>query len=523
MLRGRGWDAGLWDAARVTALVSVTFMVALAVLGAVMLLVMGGQIAPDMPWPRVVALAMLAGFAALIAVSLWRPRFLLRLYLPPLRAQASILGLTALDTLAAAMVLYVLIPEGSFPPPLLFYSAFLLALGLGLVGTTPGGVGPFEFALLACLPMVPEATLLAAIMGYRIVYFAIPGALAFVALVIGPRLAAKLVPLRPAERAQVRPIIGGPKSAAAGALSFLAPRAEAGLIRQGEFDLLVSPEGLALSPVAPTGQSLIMLARPLLHGLQADLALASLSEAAEERMLIPCLYKCDGRMAATARRLGWQVLKVSDEAVIAPADYDVAVPARRQLRRLLRKAEGAGITVSEAGPQPPLGAMRAVADAWAEARHGVRGFSMGLFEDDYVLAQRVFLAHRGDELVGFVSFHEAWAERTLDLMCHTEDAPPGTSQALLNAAIEAARADEVPRLSLAAVPCLADSLQLPKRASDRLGKVVAAGGLKRFKASFAPRWEPLYLVAPNRVALAVSAVDLVDRITRPRTELRSGS
>jgi phosphatidylglycerol lysyltransferase len=60
-------------------------------------------------------------------------------------------------------------------------------------------------------------------------------------------------------------------------------------------------------------------------------------------------------------------------------------------------------------------------------------------------------------------------------------------------------------------------LALPDALSDRLGKVVAASGLKRFKASFAPRWEPLYLVAPNRAALGVASVDLVDRITRPRS------
>ena len=45
-----------------------------------------------------------------------------------------------------------------------------------------------------------------------------------------------------------------------------------------------------------------------------------------------------------------------------------AAPGARQLRRHLRKAEKAGVTVQEAGPRPPFEAMRAVARDWAAGR-----------------------------------------------------------------------------------------------------------------------------------------------------------
>lgn len=509
-------EAGLWQAAKITALVSVCFMLSLGAVTAIMVLITGAEA----PWARSLAALGLIFVAALIAVTLWKPRRILGWHLPPLRAQAQLLGYTALDTVAAALTLYVLIPKGPLPEPALFFTAFLISMGLGLLGATPGGLGPFEFAMLAFLPMLPEEPILAAIMGYRIIYFALPASLALIALIFAPLIRSRA---EPPARAKVSPLRDEVRPVAALALSYNAPRAETGLIRQGEFDLLVDETGRALSLVAPTGQSLIMLADPLNRQLSAPRTLRVLSEAATGRMLCPALYKCDARTAIAARHAGWQVLRVSHEAVVDPAAYRLDVSARKQLRRFLRKAETAGVTVTEAGPILPVAEMRSVAEAWAAHRHGARGFSMGQFEDSYVSGQRVYLAHQKDRLIAFMTFHESWRERTLDLMCTRPDTPAGTTHALLHAAIERAREDALARVSLAAVPCLADTLPLPERLADRVRTAMGTAGLKRFKASFAPRWEPLYMAAPTRIGLAVVALDLTDRITRPRSVLLPAS
>lgn len=505
-------EAGLLQAAKITALVSVCFMLSLGAVTAIMVLITG----PEAPWARALAAFGLVCVAALIGVTLWKPRRILGWHLPPLRAQAQLLGYTALDTVAAALTLYVLIPTGPLPEPAQFFTAFLISMGLGLLGATPGGLGPFEFAMLAFLPMLPEDPMLAAIMGYRMIYFALPATLAFCALIFAPLLRSRSDP--PA-RAKVSALRDEARPVAALALSYNAPRAETGLIRQGEFDILVDETGRALSLVAPTGQSLIMLADPLNRQLSAPRTLRALSEAATGRMLCPALYKCDARTAIAARHAGWQVLKVSHEAVIDPAAYKLDTPARKQLRRFLRKAETAGVTITEAGPVLPVTRMRAVAEAWAKHRHGARGFSMGQFEDSYVAGQRIYLAHQEGKLIAFMSFHESWRERTLDLMCTRPDTPSGTTHALLHAAIEGAREDALARVSLAAVPCLADSLPLPDNLADRIRSAMGTAGLKRFKSSFAPRWESLYMAAPTRIGLTVVALDLADRITRPRSVL----
>lgn len=177
-------DTGLLQAAQITGVVSASFMLALGAISAVMVLIVG----PDIPFARPVAAAGLAFIALLAIASIRKPNSSLPMRLPDSKAQASLLGLALIDTAMAAFALYVLIPEAYMPPPDLFYTAFLLALGAGLLGTTPGGVGPFEMMLLFVFADMPQAPILAAIMGYRLVYFALPALLATVLLVAGPSL-----------------------------------------------------------------------------------------------------------------------------------------------------------------------------------------------------------------------------------------------------------------------------------------------------------------------------------------------
>jgi len=507
----------LWQSARVTLAVTTSFMAGLAIVGAVMIVSLGTE-SPVSSGLAVAVLLTALGFAAL---SMWRPRVLLHLALPPLRAQVALVALVALDTAAAAAALYVLLPAGDLPSLAYLYTVFLLALAAGLIGATPGGVGPFEFVCLALLPAIPEASLLAAITGFRLVYFGLPGALAACILITGKisqpvargsrparhDMAPRLMPL------DTRQGLGG----AMDAMLFQAKRAEAQLLRQGEFDLLCDGDA-PLALAAASSQSLIVLGDPLpRHQPAADLHRLA-QAAAGQRFLTPCLYKCGARAALAARNAGWRVLAVSREAWVAPHRFDLDVPQRRQLRRQLRKAETAGLRTVEAGPRLPLDEMRALAVDWANRRGGARGFSMGRFDEAIIGRQRVILCYDAQRrLVGFLSLHEARSEWTLDLMCHCKHAPPGTMQLLVMSAIQTARRRRCPRLSLAAAPALAaESPWIPARVGRWMDQRTGAPGLIRFKTAFAPHWEPLYMAAPSLLGLVLASCDLIDRITRPR-------
>jgi len=59
----------------------------------------------------------------------------------------------------------------------------MLALGITLLSTTAGGVGPFEFMMLGLLPQFPTSEMLGSIVAFRIVYYAIPALCSLHALI----------------------------------------------------------------------------------------------------------------------------------------------------------------------------------------------------------------------------------------------------------------------------------------------------------------------------------------------------
>lgn len=476
----------LWEATQINLAVTISFLGGWAVVTALVLLALPA--APFKPLALGVAIAALG----LMAICLTAPRIAFRnriLALPNGFALGRILALTAIDTIAAALTLFALLPPDFVLPFTTLLPAFLIALGAGLVSGTPGGIGAFEVTLLALLPPLAEAPLLAAILAYRMVYYALPAVLGGTMAALGPGAAAR-------HRKRILPLSPD--------IARHSPRAEALLIHQGALALLPTGGGAWVAGCTPHG--LIALFDPLQTNGKAALksALRALSRAARREGRLPCLYKCTARTAAIARIAGFHTLPVAREAILDPRRFTLNTPARSGLRRKLRKAENAGVTVTT-GPLP-LPAMARIAADWAARHGGERGFSMGRFCPDYLRGQRVYLAWHQGTLVAFASFHTAQREWALDLMRGTAAAPDGTMQTLIMSALADASRIGLPRFSLAAAP-------MPLRAA--LHRFAPDDGLARFKDSFAPRWQPLYIAAPSRLALLLCGVEIARAILRP--------
>lgn len=474
-------------ALRLTGFVSVAFLAGWAVVAAAVLASLGtghGR------WAAVVALVA-AGAAA---ASVFAPR---RGW-PGLRVQARVIGLVALDCGAAALAFWVLAPEGLSLAALL--PALVLAIGAGLVSGAPGGLGAIELTLLALLPQVEEAALLATVLAWRMVYFLAPALVGLAVLVRGPRRA---------ERRQ-RPRL--PDEGPAFGPGF----AEAGLMRQGAF----APQraGLAVWAAARLPNTLVALRAPLSAAtvLPADCrALAHLARA-EGRGV--ALYKVPPRVAAAARLAHWQVVAVAREAWLNPVGFRLETPARAGLRRKLRRAAEAGVTVRAESAAPEE--LAAVNAAWVAARGGELGFSMGRFDPAYLAAQRLYVARQGGRMVGFASFHIGTGDWALDLLRPDPGAPDGTAHALVTAALADGQRAGLTRLSLAAAPesAFPDARGPAATAGRRMVREAtrrAGAGLMQFKSAFAPRWERLYIAAPRRPDLALAALEIRKAILRP--------
>lgn len=482
-------DFSLLQSLKVSACVSASFLAGWACITALGLLISGVDLGNHAFWPLIVLVAL----GTLIVLSVWQPK--LKFSLPSLRMIGTVLFLVATDLVFAGVSLYALLPPEIIVTPAIFFAVYLLAFGAGLLSGTPGGIGPFELTMIALLPLSPAEPLLASILAYRLIYFALPASIATIALINGQ--------LR--ERTAPQATLDKPNRQA-----YLSPKleqslwksdwAEANLLRQGDFGCM-SIDGHPTAIVAPLGQTLVMLGAPL-NNPNFSPFLNQFKQLAREKRLGAFLYKCPPQLALAARKAGMQVLPVVREAWINPMAFSIATPARRQLRRFIRKAENANLDITEVSRELPFAELSAVSDNWSQHHNGERGFSMGVFDADYISCQRVFVARIKGDIVAFLTLHENQKEWVVDLMRSTSDAPCGTMHSLICAAIKCAGENRIARLSLASVPHLvkADSRMLQKLRQH----VYASGnadGLLRFKNSFAPQWRTLYAVAPGNLTL----------------------
>lgn len=476
-------------AAQLTGLVALTFIAALTLLSGLTHLLF-----PPFPGFALIGVGLIAVALAIAAISFLVPELSwgrITLRWPSLRAMAALSFWALIDVVAAGSALWILLPAGIDLSLGSLLAVYCVALGAAILSSAPGGTGPLELAVLSLLPGHDSASLLAALLAFRLVYYALPAALACAMMVLPSRLRDLRAPISDIS-------LLGARRACATSLPDHRPCAETGIIRQNgghvqafgfnQLAMLDSPQ-LSLALFDPLSGEIAETIEPLQHY-------------AQQRNTTACFYKCSARSALAARQAGWVVLRIASEAVITPPSFSEAGSRHRQLRRKLRHAEKAGLTVRPAPDSLPLAQMAALDQAWQDRHGGARGSTMGRFEANYLGSQRVFLAWQEERIIGFVSLHVAANEWCLDLIRICPDAPDGTGHSLVRAAIAAASEAPIPRLSLAAVP--------DHHFASRLDP-----GLRRFKACFAPSWQPRYMACPSWAAMVLAGLELLRLVHRP--------
>jgi len=239
--------------------------------------------------------------------------------------------------------------------------------------------------------------------------------------------------------------------------------------------------------------------------------------------------------------LGWRALHIGEDPVLWTNRFTLDGPAVSQVRRAVRKAEAAGLTVVqspagqdpfEPGAGPPAFAeeLRAVSDDWLRDRHGgEKGFCMGRFDpqrlrDVWLLAAWNPAARRVEAFTTWVPIPArlGWA---LDLGRRRHDGAPGAMDLLVVRAVQAARerGDAMLSLSLSALAMVQgeracdDVPPAGNAASERARAFLIqhlAGfydfkGLFRWKRRFDPAFEDRYLVYPAAFALPRVALALI--------------
>lgn len=179
--RGTGIDGS--DIARIVVIAGVTFWLGIILLLGAALVAQPGALrihAYAMPYGLQAMLG--TGILALIGIYLLlcarraAPLDILGWTLPvPTLCQALIqFALAAVDITVASAALLVLVPQAEIGHLPIFLTAYVVAITVALLTHSPGGLGVFEAVMLVTLPQVDKATLVSALIVYRLIYYLLP-------------------------------------------------------------------------------------------------------------------------------------------------------------------------------------------------------------------------------------------------------------------------------------------------------------------------------------------------------------
>lgn len=156
-------------------------------LGIVAVAGLGLVIAPDLATPfkdlapsaeRWAGAILLAGTLSYLALaSFWRREFRLfnyRFHIPGGKETLWQIVIGAIDLAFAGGALYLLLPDVGVPAVLTFLTIYAVAMVVGALSHSPGGLGVFEGVILLLMPLAPKAGVLAALVMFRMIYTYIP-------------------------------------------------------------------------------------------------------------------------------------------------------------------------------------------------------------------------------------------------------------------------------------------------------------------------------------------------------------
>lgn len=157
----------------------------LALIGAVMIIGPTG-FSPITHIPAsYIAISGLSIFILLFAFFRWTwttPRAIglgkIRLELPIASTGIGLAFVTVLDLVATALTLFVLLPPDLSHDFIHFLGIFSIAIGLGILSHSPGGLGVFDATIIVGLGATGRIDVLAAIAVYRVIYTVIPAGIA---------------------------------------------------------------------------------------------------------------------------------------------------------------------------------------------------------------------------------------------------------------------------------------------------------------------------------------------------------
>lgn len=234
-----------------------------------------------------------------------------------------------------------------------------------------------------------------------------------------------------------------------------------------------------------------------------------------------CLFATEDRFRAAA---AWPSLRIGEQPLWAPTEWDDILRGRRSLREQLRRARAKGVAVRALAADELVaghrvrGELDALIARWLASRTiAPMGFLVQVDPFTFPERRRYFVAERDGRIVGFLGVIPIYARGGwfFEDFVRDPDAPNGTVELLIDAGMRAAAAEGIGVVTLGLAP-LAGDVGVVLKSARRLGRpLYDFAGLRAFKAKLAPRaWDPIFLSYPRGRSSVMAVVDTLTAFAR---------
>jgi phosphatidylglycerol lysyltransferase len=270
-----------------------------------------------------------------------------------------------------------------------------------------------------------------------------------------------------------------------------------------------------------TGHAWVAAGPPIAPAERLAETSARFAEAARAAGRRVCLFGTEERFREAS---GWRALRIGEQPLWSPADWDLVLRGRRSLREQLRRARAKGVTVRMLAPDElaPAHATRQELEGliarWLASRTiAPMGFLVQVDPFTFPERRRLFVAEVAGRVVGFLGVIPIYARGGwfFEDFLRDPDAPNGTIELLVDAGMRAAAAEGVAVVTLGLAP-LAGDVGPWLRSARRLGRALYDfEGLRAFKAKLEPqRWSPIFLSYPPGGSAVRAVIDTLTAFAR---------
>ena len=290
------------------------------------------------------------------------------------------------------------------------------------------------------------------------------------------------------------------------------------------------PDDDACVAYVDTGRAWVAAGAPLAEDDRLGAVAMAFVKAARAARRRACFFATEQKFAA---HVPLTCLLVGEQPVWDPRQWERTLKEASSLREQIRRARAKGVEVraleaSVAISEESAGAAAvdeaatadvvALIDRWSRTRELAPLSFLARVEPLALLPeQRLFVAERDGALVGLLSVVPVWGRGGwfFQNLVRSPEAPNGTSEALVDAAMRAAAAEGRTFVTLGLAP-LAGQVPPPLRLARRAGRALYDfEGLRAFKAKLRPgRWDPVYLSFPADSGPVRAVVDVLAAFAR---------